>query len=78
MAKFRQIVRYFAVVLDAYQMAQLSKIHRNSINRYLRAIRERVADFCDALSPISGDIEVDESFFGAHRVRGKRGARRLG
>ena len=24
-------------------------------------------------SPISGDIEVDESFFGARRVKGKRG-----
>jgi len=24
-------------------------------------------------SPISGDIEIDESFFGARRVKGKRG-----
>jgi transposase len=24
-------------------------------------------------SPISGDIEVDESLFGARRVKGKRG-----
>lgn len=54
-------------------MARLSKIHRNSINRYLSAIRERAADFCNALSPISGDTEVDELFFGARRVRGKRG-----
>jgi transposase len=26
-------------------------------------------------SPISGDIEVDESFFGARQVKGKRGRR---
>ncbi len=73
-ANFRQIVHFFAVDLDVSQMARLSKIHRNSINRYLSAIRERAADFCNALSPISGDTEVDELFFGARRVRGKRGA----
>ena len=28
---------------------------------------------CELESPFSGDIEVDESFFGARRVKGKRG-----
>ena len=72
-AKFRELVRYFAADLDASQIAQLSGLNRNTVNRYLKAIRERIAQFCDLESPLSGEIEVDESFFGARRVKGKRG-----
>ena len=28
---------------------------------------------CEQASPLSGEVEVDESYFGAQRVRGKRG-----
>ena len=72
-AKFRQLIRYFIVDLDASQIAQLIGLNRNSVNRYLRAIRERIAEFCESQSPFSGEIEVDESFFGARRIKGKRG-----
>ena len=72
-AKFRQMVRYFAADLSASQIAQLSGLNRNTINRYLHAIRERIAEFCETESPFAGEVEVDESFFGARRVRGKRG-----
>ena len=46
--------------------------HR-TINRYLRAIRERIADYCQQQSPFFGEVEVDESYFGAHRIKGRRG-----
>ena len=36
-------------------------------------IRERTAEKCAIESPLSGEVEVDESFFGAGRVKGKRG-----
>ena len=36
-------------------------------------IRERIAEKCAIESPLSGEVEVDESFFGAGRVKGKRG-----
>ena len=36
-------------------------------------IRERIAEKCAIESPLSGEVEVDESFFGARRVKGKRG-----
>ena len=72
-AKFRELVRYFAADLDASQIAQLSGLNRNTVNRYLKAIRERIAAFCELESPLSGEVEVDESFFGARRVKGKRG-----
>ena len=72
-AKFRQIIRYFAVDLDASQITRLIGLNRNSVNRYLRAIRQRIAEFCETQSPFSGEIEVDESYFGARRIKGKRG-----
>jgi len=63
--------------LDASQIAQLSGLNRNTVNRYLKAIRERIAEHCELESPVSGEIEVDESFFGARRVKGKRGRVRM-
>ena len=71
--KIRQLVKHFAVDLDASQIAELSGLNRNTVNRYLMAIRERIADYCEAESPFSGEVEVDESYFGARRVKGVRG-----
>jgi len=72
-AKFRQLLRYFALDLDAGQIAELSNLSRNTINRYLKEIRTKIAEYCEDTSPVTGEIEVDESFFGARRVKGKRG-----
>lgn len=73
--KFREIIRYFVADLSATQISELSGVSRNSINKYLKEIRLRIFDFCLVDSPFSvlGDIELDESYFGAKRVRGKRG-----
>ena len=72
-AKFRHLVRLFALDLNAVQIAALTRISRVSINRHLAALRRRMAWHCDQVQPMSGDIEVDESYFSARRVRGKRG-----
>ena len=72
-AKFREFVRYFALDLDAQKIALLTRLNRNTINRYLQLVRKRIAEYCEAFSPFQGDIEVDESYFGAKRVKGKRG-----
>ena len=71
--KFRQIVRLFATDLDASKIAELSCLNRNTVNRYLKKIRQRLVHYCDTQSPFSGEVEVDESFFGARRIKGKRG-----
>ena len=71
--QFRQIVRLFSADLDASQIACLTGLSRNSINRYLKTIRQRLVEYCDAQSPFQGEVEVDESFFGARRLKGKRG-----
>jgi transposase len=53
--------------------AKLSCLNRNTVNRYLTLIRSAIAQHCQRESPFSGDVELDESYFGARRVRGKRG-----
>jgi transposase-like protein len=71
--KFRQIVKYFSLDLEAKKVAHLTRLNRNTINRYFNLIRNRIAEFCETETPFRGEIEVDESFFGARRVKGKRG-----
>ena len=72
-AKFREFIRYFSLDLDAHKIAVLTSLNRNTVNRYLLLIRRRIAEFCEQSSPFHGEIEVDESYFGARRIRGKRG-----
>ncbi len=72
-AKFRDIVRCFALDVNALNIASLSKLNRNTVNRYLGLIRERIVELCKHASPFQGEVEVDESYFGARRIKGKRG-----
>jgi hypothetical protein len=72
-AKFREFIRYFSLDLDTHKITFLTGLNRNTVNRYLLLIRKRVAEFCEQSSPFQGEIEVDESYFGANRVKGKRG-----
>jgi len=71
--KFKLIVKLFALDLTASQIAEIVKLNRNTINRYLKEMRKKIAEYCENESPFKGEIEVDESFFGAKRIRGKRG-----
>jgi transposase-like protein len=36
-------------------------------------MRSRIAEFCELESPLKGEVEIDESYFGGRRVKGKRG-----
>ena len=72
-AKFRVLIRYFVHDLDAKTIASLTGLNRNTVNRYLTHVRERIAEFCEQQSPVQGEIEVDESYFGGKRIKGKRG-----
>ena len=72
--KTRQIIKYFALDLTAQKTAVLTRLTRKSVNEIYLKIRNRVAEECERASPFSScQIEVDESYFGARRVRGKRG-----
>ena len=72
--KFRQLLRYFALDFTATDVAQLTGLTRKSVTVIFLKIRARISEECERASPLSGgEIEVDESYFGARRVRGKRG-----
>jgi len=72
--KFRLLLRYFAMDLNASQTAVLSSISRRTTNSIFLKIRAQLVIACQAASPFStAEVEVDESYFGARRVRGKRG-----
>ena len=72
--KFRFLLRYFALDLTAFDVAQLSGLSYRSVITIFVKIRRRIAEECERQSPFNnGEVEVDESYFGPHRVRGKRG-----
>ena len=72
--KFRAIIRYYSLDIEATKIAQLIGISRPTINKILKEIRRRIAELCETESPFeTGEIEIDESYFGARRVRGVRG-----
>ena len=72
-AKIRQIVKLFVVDLDASQIAKITSLNRNTVNRYIKATREIIACESKLLFPFAGEVEVDKSYFGARRVKGLRG-----
>jgi len=71
--KFREIIKYFALDLTANRTAQLTGLTHKTVNQIYLKIRHRLAQDCLRQSPFSGEVEVDESYFGARRVKGKRG-----
>ena len=72
-AKFRQILRYFAMDLTASDCAELSGVSVRSVNTIYLRVRRRLAEHCEQVSPLGGELEADESYFGPRRVRGLRG-----
>lgn len=65
---------YFCEDITASKTATLLGINRNTINRYFNLFRMIIAASAMKDSSVfSGEIELDESYFGAKRIRGKRG-----
>ena len=72
--KFREIIRYFSPGIEATKIAALTGISRPAINRILKAVRQKIAEFCESESLFeSGEVEIDERYFGARRARDIRG-----
>ena len=65
---------YFCEDITASKTASLLGINRNTINRYFNLFRMTIAaSVMKDSSVFAGEIELDESYFGAKRIRGKRG-----
>ena len=77
--KFRQILKYFASDLSVSEIAKLCNLNRVTINRIIQKIRIRLYELSLKENPLlQVIIEADESYFGAKRVRGRRGRRAKG
>ncbi|MDR0801239.1 IS1595 family transposase [Fluviicola sp.] len=72
--KFRTVLRLFCLDIEAKKVAEFTGLNRITINNIFNKIHYRIAEICEAESPFeNGELELDESYFGARRVRGKRG-----
>ena len=71
--KFRSILRYFALDFTASDTARLTSISVRSVNTIFLKLRKRIAQECNKQTPFQGVVEIDESYFGPRRIRGKRG-----
>ena len=71
--KFRDILRYFSEDETASKTARYTRVSRKTVNVLFQKLRRRIVKISLANTPELGEFEVDESYFGARRVRGKRG-----
>ena len=72
--KFREILKYFCHDETASKTAIYTSVNRNTINKIFSEIRQHLfANNIIANNKEDGEFELDESYFGAKRVRGKRG-----
>jgi len=67
-----QLIDFFALEVPAVKAARVVGINRHSAERIYQVIRRHLAWHCEQSSPLRGEVEADESYFGGHR-KGLRG-----
>jgi len=72
--KFREVLKFFSLDISSLKTAKLIHLNKNTIHSIYNKLRNRLVKMSlEENEQSSGEIEVDESYFGAKRVRGKRG-----
>lgn len=71
--KFRMLLRLFALDITADRAAVLTGLSHNTTTALYTLLRVRMAELARRDCPFDGVVEVDESYFGPQRIRGKRG-----
>ena len=72
--KIKRIILCFSEDITASSASKILRINRNTINAYYNEIQEKILQYSlREQEKKLGDFELDESYFGARRVRGKRG-----
>ncbi|PIQ73378.1 IS1595 family transposase [Candidatus Roizmanbacteria bacterium CG11_big_fil_rev_8_21_14_0_20_36_8] len=72
--KFKEIIKHFSADVPSLTTSELINLNKNTIHQIYNKLRERLAELSlEENEPFHGEIEVDESYFGAKRIRGKRG-----
>jgi len=80
--KFREIMRYFAMDIEASKIAVLTGVSRNTVNKILTALRIRLVQWCDREFPLpmkgddgSSHYSIQESYLIESEDQGKLGRR---
>ena len=72
--KIKKIIKCFSEDLTASSTARILGINRNTINTYYDEFRKKLLLYSiEVTKQEYGEFELDESYFGAKRIRGKRG-----
>ena len=72
--QLKKIIQCFCIDIPASKTALLLGFNRNTINHWYLIFRQVIHSYqTDLRVKLVGEVEVDESYFGAQRVRGKRG-----
>lgn len=66
-------MRLFALDLTASDTARFTGLRVRSVNALYLRLRRRLQAWCPVPTELGGAVELDESYFGPRRVRGKRG-----
>ena len=70
----RKVLKLFGADIPALTAAGLVGLSVQSTQRLYDGLRLRIMELTMAEArPFAGEVEIDESYFGARRVRGKRG-----
>jgi transposase InsO family protein len=59
-ARFRRLLKAYAMDLTASDAATLTRISIRSVNDIYLKIWRRIAEYCEEQSPYSGEIELNE------------------
>jgi transposase len=72
---FRAVLRCFSHDLPSLTAAKMCGVNKNTAHRLYGLLRQRVVALAEAEAKpfTSGIVEIDESYFGPRRVRGRRG-----
>jgi transposase len=68
----KRLIEHFVSGSTARTAASLVGVNKSTAAFYFQRLREIIAQQSEDGSPLFGEIEVDESYFGGHR-KGKRG-----
>ena len=72
--KFREILRYFCADETAAKTSLYTNVNRKTVTKLFDRLRHRILLLTiEEEKLLSGDVELDESYFGPKRIRGKRG-----
>lgn len=69
-SKIKKLVECFVFDVSATQAGKLTKVNRNTANLYFNNFREKILEYQEKeLNQMSGEIELDESYFGGQRKK---------